>query len=58
MEKDTRGIGDNSKQETNYKSLFENLISMILESKIDVDTYLKDCIDWKSENFHKNCIDL
>ena len=39
------GIGDNSKQETNYKSLFENLISMILEPKIDVDTYLKDCID-------------
>ena len=50
MEKDTRGIGDNSKQETNYKSLFENLISMILEPKIDVDTYLKGCIDWKSEN--------
>ena len=39
------GIGDNSKQETNYKSLFENLISMILEPKIDVDTYLKDWIE-------------
>ena len=28
-----------------YKSLFENLISMILEPKIDVDTYLKDWIE-------------
>ena len=33
MEKDTRGIGDNSKQETKYKSLFENLIGMVLELK-------------------------
>ena len=44
--KKTQGeLGDNSKQEMNYKSLFENLISMILEPKIDVDTYLKDWIE-------------
>ena len=45
MEKDTRGIGDNSTQETKYKSLFENLIGMVLEPKIDIDMYLKEQIE-------------
>ena len=45
MDKYTRGIGDNSTQETNYKSLFENLIGMVLEPKIDIDMYLKDEIE-------------
>ena len=45
MDKHTRGIGDNSKQETKYKSLFENLIAMVLEPKIDIDMYLKDDIE-------------
>ena len=45
MDKDTRGIGDNSKQETNYKTLFESIIGMILEPKINIDTYLKDHIE-------------
>ena len=45
MDKYTRGIGDNSKQETKYKSLFENLIGMVLEPKIDIDMYLKDEIE-------------
>ena len=45
MDKHTRGIGDNSKQETKYKSLFENLIGMVLEPKIDIDMYLKDDIE-------------
>ena len=45
MDKDTRGIGDNSTQETNYKTLFESLISMVLEPKINIDTFLKDQIE-------------
>jgi len=45
MDKDTRGIGDNSVQETNYKTLFENLIAMVLEPKIDIDMALKDQIE-------------
>jgi len=40
-----RGIGDNLKADTEYKSLFENLISMVLEPKIDIDTFLKDQIE-------------
>ena len=45
QENDTRGIGDNSVQETDYKSLFENLVAMVLEPKIDIDMYLKDQIE-------------
>jgi|TARA_Y100000294_G_C8432712_1_gene287509 hypothetical protein len=45
MEKNNRGIGDNSKTESNYKTLFENLIAMVLEPKIHLDTYLKDSIE-------------
>ena len=45
MENNTRGIGDNSKQETNYKTLFESMIAMVLEPKINIDTYLKDEIE-------------
>ena len=44
-DKDKRGIGDNLKADTEYKSLFENLISMVLEPKIDIDTFLKDQIE-------------
>ena len=45
MENNTRGIGDNSKQETNYKTLFERMIAMVLEPKIDIDMALKDQIE-------------
>ena len=45
QDNDTRGIGDNSVQETDYKSLFENLVAMVLEPKIDIDMYLKDQIE-------------
>jgi len=45
MENNTRGIGDNSKQETNYKTLFESMIAMVLEPKIYIDMYLKDHIE-------------
>jgi len=45
QENDTRGIGDNSVQETDYKTLFENLVGMVLEPKIDIDMYLKDQIE-------------
>ena len=46
MEKDTKGIGDNSiEEESKYKTLFETLIDMVLEPKINVDTFLKDEIE-------------
>jgi len=45
-EKRKIGLGHNlSKEETDYKSLFENFIAMVLEPKINIDTYLKDSLE-------------
>jgi len=48
MNKDKkRGIGDNSKADTEgkYKSLYESVIAMALEPRINIEMYLKDSIE-------------
>ena len=47
MDKNKRGIGDNSKADTEdkYKSLYENVIAMAVEPRINIEMYLKDWIE-------------
>ena len=48
MDKDKkRGIGDNLKADTEdkYKSLYESVIAMALEPRINIEMFLKDWID-------------
>ena len=42
-----RGIGDNSAniKTTDYKGLVHHVIAMLLEPRINIDTYLKDWIE-------------
>ena len=48
MDKDKkRGIGDNLKADTEdkYKSLYESVIAMALEPRINIEMYLKDWLE-------------
>ena len=49
MDKDERGIGDNSNPdvvgEDKYKSLYEHVIAMVLEPRINIEMFLKDEIE-------------
>ena len=47
MDKNKRGIGDNSKADTEdkYKSLYENVIAMAVEPRINIEMYLKDWLE-------------
>ena len=47
MDKNKRGIGDNSKADTEekYKSLYEHVIAMVLEPRINIEMFLKDEIE-------------
>jgi len=42
-----RGIGDNSKADTEdkYKSLYEHVIAMVLEPRINIEMFLKDWLE-------------
>ena len=44
MSKNKRGIGDNSEADK-YKSLYENVIAMALEPRINIEMYLKDWLE-------------
>tara|TARA_R100000687_G_scaffold62211_1_gene50248 strand:+ start:96 stop:476 length:381 start_codon:yes stop_codon:yes gene_type:complete len=47
MDKNKRGIGDNLKADTEdkYKSLYESVIAMALEPRINIEMFLKDEIE-------------
>ena len=47
MDKNKRGIGDNSKADTEdkYKSLYVNVIAMAVEPRINIEMYLKDWLE-------------
>ena len=44
MSKNKRGIGDNSEAEK-YKSLYESVIGMALEPRINISMFLKDWLE-------------
>ena len=47
MDKNKRGIGDNLKADTEdkYKSLYESVIAMALEPRINIQMFLKDWLE-------------